>query len=472
MDPFAQTPGRMNDTFFDWPRLYAPALRQTQRGPLHAHAHHPHERHGVRGQLVFAPVFPPLRRQRTAPPARPHPPRRTAAAKADQYAQARRRDHPRTHHRLRAARRGPHRSAGADGGRRVCQARARFRLLEDFDHLYRYADLLDMETGVKAEDIVGRYTEIMPGRPTIAHHRHPCDSIKKPIDRSADPVTKLAVGIITAAEQQTMNYYMNVCGLYPTELGRKLYQEIGMVEEQHVSQYGSLMDVHESWLEGLLMHQYTECYLYWSCVRTETCPAIRDIWQQLLEQEIVHLHIAASLLRDYERRDWQEVIPHPEFPAPLALRENIAYVRNVLQNTVCDTAVRESWENVLRPQAGLRVLPVSGHRQQGRRRRAQPHGHRPLYRPKWSGLPLGDGGKPHPRIAGTAVATIRTLAASPAPCSAACGKTSPEAICSLGRTFMRQMSAAAFGKSPAPRQGTLNRRRAAPPCSRRAGQGR
>ena len=164
-------------------------------------------------------------------------------------------------------------------------------------------------------------------------------------------MTKLAVGIITAAEQQTMNYYMNVCGLYPTELGRKLYQEIGMVEEQHVSQYGGLMDVRESWLEGLLMHQYTECYLYWSCVQTETCPAIRDLWQQLLEQEITHLHIAASLLREYERKDWQEVIPHPEFPAPLTLKENIAYVRGVLENTVCDTAVRESWENVsaLRP---------------------------------------------------------------------------------------------------------------------------
>ena len=221
-----------------------------------------------------------------------------------------------------------------------------FALLEDFDHLYRYADLLDMETSVKAEDIVGRYTEIMPGRPTIAHHRHPFDSIKKPIGRDADPMTKLAVGIITAAEQQTMNYYMNVCGLYPTELGRKLYQEIGMVEEQHVSQYGSLMDVRESWLEGLLMHQYTECYLYWSCVQTETCPAIREIWQQLFEQEIAHLHLAAQLLHEYEHRDWQEVIPRPEFPAPLALRENIAYVRGVLQNTVCDTAVRESWENV------------------------------------------------------------------------------------------------------------------------------
>ena len=36
-----------------------------------------------------------------------------------------------------------------------------------------------METGVKAEDIVGRYTEIMPGRPTIAHHRHPFDIHQK-----------------------------------------------------------------------------------------------------------------------------------------------------------------------------------------------------------------------------------------------------------------------------------------------------
>ena len=30
----------------------------------------------------------------------------------------------------------------------------------DFDHLYRYADLLDFDTGEKAEDLVGRYTEI------------------------------------------------------------------------------------------------------------------------------------------------------------------------------------------------------------------------------------------------------------------------------------------------------------------------
>ena len=35
-----------------------------------------------------------------------------------------------------------------------------------------------------------------------------------------------------------------------------------MVEEQHVTQYGGLMDPNCTWLENLLLHEYTECYLY------------------------------------------------------------------------------------------------------------------------------------------------------------------------------------------------------------------
>ena len=80
----------------------------------------------------------------------------------------------------------------------------------------------------------------------------------------------LAANVITAAEQQTMNYYMNTAALWPEETGRRLYQEIGMVEEQHVSQYGSLLDPRLTWLENLLVHQYVECWLYWSCAETET----------------------------------------------------------------------------------------------------------------------------------------------------------------------------------------------------------
>ena len=219
-----------------------------------------------------------------------------------------------------------------------------FALLEDFDHLYRYANLLEMEQGIVAEWLVGRYTEIMPGRPTIAHHRFPKDNVKKGIDsKTADVMTVLASMIITAAEQQTMNYYMNVTNFGCSEISRKLYQEIALVEEEHVTQYESLMDANATWLEMLLWHEYAECYLYWSCYMTETDSYVKKLWEQNLMMEIGHLHKAAELLKKYEKKEWQEVIPNPEFPEPLSLHENIEYVRSILGNTVQFTSKREKY---------------------------------------------------------------------------------------------------------------------------------
>lgn len=216
-------------------------------------------------------------------------------------------------------------------------------LLEDFDHLYRYADLLEFDSGIHAEKLVGRYTEIMPGRPTIAEHRHPNDDIRYFVDfKKADPITKLNINIITAAEQQTMNYYMNVAGFYQNDLGRQLYQEIGMIEEQHVSSYGSLLDTRCTWLEELLMHEYTECYLYYSCMQSETDARIRKIWQAHLEDELTHLQMASELLEKYEGRHWQEVFTcGGDFPELLVLGPNVEYVRNILENTVRNTAKKE-----------------------------------------------------------------------------------------------------------------------------------
>ena len=229
-----------------------------------------------------------------------------------------------------------------------------FALLEDFDHLYRYADYLDMKSGVKAENLVGRYTEIMPGRPTIAHHRHPYDSIRFPMTgRNPDTMNLLAANVITAAEQQTMNYYMNLAATYPEETGRRLYQEIGMIEEQHVSQYGSLLNPNMTWLENLLAHQFTECWLYWSCYETETDPYIKNVWEAMFEKELMHLHIAEGLLREYEGKEWQHVIPNAEFPEPLKLESNIEYVRQILGSTVNNTACRENYVDVsCLPQGG------------------------------------------------------------------------------------------------------------------------
>ncbi|MBQ8283658.1 MAG: hypothetical protein IJX75_01055 [Clostridia bacterium] len=222
-----------------------------------------------------------------------------------------------------------------------------FALLEDFDHLYRYANLLEMEQGIAAEWLVGRYTEIMPGRPTIAHHRYPMDNVKRNIDaKTSDVQTVLTTMIITAAEQQTMNYYMNVTNFACTDMGRKLYQEIALVEEEHVTQYESLMDSNATWLEMLLWHEYCECYLYWSCYMTETDPYVKNLWEENLYMEIAHLHKAAELLQKYEGKEWQEVIKCGEFPEPISLHENVEYVRKILGDTVQYTACKEDYKRV------------------------------------------------------------------------------------------------------------------------------
>lgn len=222
-----------------------------------------------------------------------------------------------------------------------------FALLEDFDHLYRYANLLEMEQGIYAEWLVGRYTEIMPGRPTISHHRFPIDNVKRSIDaKNSDVQTVLNTMIITAAEQQTMNYYMNVTNFACSDIGRRLYQEIALVEEEHVTQYESLMDPNATWLEMLLWHEYCECYLYWSCYMTETDPYIKTLWEENLSFEIAHLHKAVELLKKYENKDYTEVIPNGDFPAPISLHENIDYVRRILGDTVQFTNYREDYVKV------------------------------------------------------------------------------------------------------------------------------
>lgn len=48
-----------------------------------------------------------------------------------------------------------------------------FGLLEDFDHLYRYANLMEALEGKQAEKIVQDLTEVIPGRPTIFEHSIP-----------------------------------------------------------------------------------------------------------------------------------------------------------------------------------------------------------------------------------------------------------------------------------------------------------
>lgn len=222
-----------------------------------------------------------------------------------------------------------------------------FALLEDFDHLYRYANLLDLDDQIPAEQLVKKYVEITPGRPTIAEFRHPFDSVKQPIScATADIRTKLNTLIITAGEQQTMNFYMNLGNTYQNDLGRQLYLEIGMIEEQHVSHYGSLLDPNATWLESLLLHEYMECYLYYSFYQDEQDANVKSIWEMHWQQEVAHLHKAAELLQKYEGKQWQSVIPGGEFPALLQFHDTRDYVRSILGSQILLTANREGYAEV------------------------------------------------------------------------------------------------------------------------------
>lgn len=239
-------------------------------------------------------------------------------------------------------------TASAAGMEPDCYVKAAldFALLEDFDHLYRYSDLMELETGECAERLVGGYTEITPGRPTISEHRYPADNIRRYITAASPLITKLHAMTLTAAEQQTMNYYMNVVNLYPTDLGRRLYQEIAMIEEEHVSQYESLLDPTMTWLENLLLHEYNECYLYYSCLMSETDPYVKCVWEECLNQEIAHVQRANELLQKYEGKDYTSVVGEGSFPELLILHPNIEYVRKVLADTVQLTSVKEDYVNV------------------------------------------------------------------------------------------------------------------------------
>lgn len=204
-----------------------------------------------------------------------------------------------------------------------------FALIEDFDHLYRYANLMELTTGKNPERIVGEYTEIFPGRPTVYEHRHPFDSIKAQYDKDrAETITKCHVLTIVSGEQQTMNFYMTVGNRAESELARGLYLEIAQIEEQHVSHYESLADPNETWLEKMLMHEYNEAYMYYSCMQSEPDQRIRGIWEAHLMDEVEHLRIANELMKQNEKRDCLD-LKLGEFPEITVFQSNKDYVRDI-----------------------------------------------------------------------------------------------------------------------------------------------
>jgi hypothetical protein len=210
----------------------------------------------------------------------------------------------------------------------------RFGLLEDFDHMYRYSALMDRLEGKDSNNILQSYTDILPGRPTVDEHRDPEDDLRAHYDRTtAAPITKLNALTLMAGEQQTHNYYMNIGPIFADPVARQLYAEIASIEEQHVTQYESIIDPNETWMEKWLMHEACEVYNYYCCVQQEKNPRIKAIWERFLDYELGHLNLVSDLFKDVAGRDPAEILPD-DVPEPIRYESQRDFVRKVLSEEV------------------------------------------------------------------------------------------------------------------------------------------
>ena len=210
----------------------------------------------------------------------------------------------------------------------------RFGLLEDFDHLYRYSALMDRLMGEDANNILQNYTDILPGRPTAVEHRAPEDDLREPYDRTkAAPITKLNAVTLMGGEHQTHDYYMTIGPMFADPIARQLYAEIASIEEQHVTQYESIIDPEETWLEKWLLHEATEIYNYYSCLAYETNPRIKSIWERFLDYELGHFHFVLDVFKKSNKRDPKAFLPET-LPEPIEYKSHREFVRKVLSEEV------------------------------------------------------------------------------------------------------------------------------------------
>jgi hypothetical protein len=208
----------------------------------------------------------------------------------------------------------------------------RYALLEDFDHLYRYSALLDRLEGKDANNITQGYTDIVPARPTLVHHRAAEHDLLEPYKKDAALATKLHALTLTGGEYQTHDYYMNIGPLFTDPLARQLYAEIASVESQHIVHYGSMINPDESPLEKLLLQEACEVWNYSACVEQESNPRVKAIWERFLDYELGHLQAAIALFKQNERRDPAELLGDGTLPPRIAFKSHREFVRQVIAN--------------------------------------------------------------------------------------------------------------------------------------------
>jgi hypothetical protein len=208
----------------------------------------------------------------------------------------------------------------------------RYALLEDFDHLYRYSALLDRMEGKDANNITQGYTDIVPGRPTLFHHRSPEHELLRPYDATAALSTKMHALSLTGGEYQTHDYYMNIGPTFADPLARQLYAEIASVESQHITHYGCMLNPNETLLEKLVICEAAEVWNYAACAEQESNHRLKAMWERFLDYELGHLQAAMKLFKDMEKRDPAEILGDGALPPFIQFQSQREFVRKVVDS--------------------------------------------------------------------------------------------------------------------------------------------
>ncbi|MFC8436504.1 hypothetical protein [Streptomyces sp. NPDC057253] len=199
-------------------------------------------------------------------------------------------------------------------------------LEEDFDHLYRLANLYEMTThrsaGLDAEDLV---TMEPRRRSTI----RPASGGTRPRQRRTAPpaLSELHALTLGITQLQTTHFYDGIGLRRPGR--RRTCGELGSIGHEHLTRADTSTDPGRTAWEELVMREYNECYLYHCFAEQETDSQLKALWEFHLGLELGHLHAACNLMRRQDGLDPSDILP-PQLPSALDFTGNRDYLLTLM----------------------------------------------------------------------------------------------------------------------------------------------
>jgi hypothetical protein len=200
--------------------------------------------------------------------------------------------------------------------------------LEDFQHVYRYAELLDALRRSRPGHLVDEVTEMLPDR---SGEREPVEPAAP--EPSPHVLSMLNAITMLAIEQQTADFYDSVDADVLEPPVRPVYREVSWAERGQVDRHQALVDSGSSRWEQLVAREYNECRLYYAFLDQESDPRTRAVWELNLQMELAHLQLAGDLLRRFDGREPEEVVG-AGLPDPPGFDANRQFLRRLLATHV------------------------------------------------------------------------------------------------------------------------------------------